>query len=63
MIQLLAALFIPLALALSAVPASAHGCHQGWQQSAEGVHRHGPKCERREGVTERRKQRAKQRST
>jgi hypothetical protein len=57
MIQRLAALLLPLMLALYAAPASAHGCHQGWQQSPEGLHRHGSKCERREGVTHYRKQR------
>ena len=64
MIRLLAALSLPLMLALGAAPASAHGCHHGYQQAPEGVHRHGQKCERQEGVSERRKAtpKAKQRS-
>ncbi len=56
MMQLFAALLLTLMLALNTAPASAHGCHQGWQQSPEGLHRHGAKCERRDGVTDQRKQ-------
>jgi hypothetical protein len=32
-----------------------HGCHQSWAPSREGWHRHGPRCEKREGVTDQRK--------
>lgn len=36
-----------------------HGCHQNWRQSERGWHRHGPKCETREGLANRTKQRGK----
>jgi hypothetical protein len=64
MIRFLAVVSLPLMLALGAAPASAHGCHHGYQQAPEGVHRHGQKCERQDGVSERRKStpKAKQRS-
>jgi hypothetical protein len=47
-----------------APPASAHGCHRGWQQAPkEGWHSHGPNCDPRHriGVT-RAKQRGKRRA-
>lgn len=32
-------------------PAAAHGCHLGWQHSAqEGWHSHGLKCDARKGM-------------
>jgi hypothetical protein len=43
-------------------PASAHGCHRGWQQGgAQGWHSHGAACEPRRGVgvTQRTKPRVK----
>jgi hypothetical protein len=65
MFQLVVVVLLPVALALGATPASAHGCHQGWQAGPGGLHRHGPKCERREGITDQRNQhdKAKQRRT
>jgi hypothetical protein len=35
-----------------------HGCHQSWAPSRQGWHRHGPRCEKREGITDRSKRRA-----
>jgi hypothetical protein len=38
------------AILLMSTTALAHGCHQSWQQSGlQGWHRHGPKCEARQG--------------
>jgi len=32
-------------------PASAHGCHHAWQQSAmQGWHSHGARCDARRGI-------------
>jgi hypothetical protein len=48
-----------LAILLMSTTALAHGCHQSWQQSGlQGWHRHGPKCETRQGqgLSERTKQ-------
>jgi hypothetical protein len=39
-----------VAILLMSTTALAHGCHQSWQQSGlQGWHRHGPKCETRQG--------------
>jgi hypothetical protein len=39
------------AAVFSSAPASAHGCHRGWQQGgANGWHSHGPKCDARPGL-------------
>ena len=47
---ILASLVLASAALFSTAPASAHGCHQGWQQgSANGWHSHGPKCDARPG--------------
>src|SRR3954471_13084120 len=32
-----------------------HGCHQTWQRSGRGLHRHGPECDLREGLADRQK--------
>lgn len=51
-----------LAILLMNTTALAHGCHQSWQQTGlQGWHRHGPKCDTRQGqgLSERSKQRRK----
>ncbi|MBB3903200.1 hypothetical protein GGR33_002702 [Methylobacterium brachythecii] len=42
---------IGLVAALWVAPATAHGCHHGWQQSKmEGWHSHGLRCDARKGL-------------
>lgn len=53
-----------LAFAWVSTPASAHGCHAGWQQAPQnGWHSHGAKCETKSGigVTKRSPKKAKRR--
>jgi hypothetical protein len=59
---ILASLIAASAALFWSSPASAHGCHKGWQQAAaQGWHSHGAKCDTRHGlgVTQRSKQRVK----
>jgi hypothetical protein len=53
-----------LAALLWAAPASAHGCHPGWQHAPQGEwHSHGKGCELRSGIgVTRAKQRGKRRT-
>ena len=53
-----------LAILLFTSLASAHGCHQGWQDDVpQGWHRHGSRCEPRQGlrISDRTKPRVKRR--
>ena len=61
----LACMSLAMASAAAAMPISkagppaavhpAHGCHQTWRKSEKGWHRHGPKCDLREGLADKHK--------
>ena len=61
---ILALAVLASAALLSSGPASAHGCHRGWQHgAAQGWHSHGATCETRPGIgVSQRVKRAKRRA-